>query len=198
MTMHGLVGRILGSAMVAAMVLSAGMAEAKSVYRWKTDEGTYAFTDDPKQIPAKYRDRARRSTLRPLQTYRNYTPAQDAATGAHVKQMREAARYFSELNARLDRRQPVGVVVRGVPTPESDAVVRSSTSGRTFVEAQTGLDGDDAAPLVIEEKRFYVPGENVTRRDTIVRRGDRILAITKPLPNQQNISDIRSESVLPD
>ena len=197
MTTRSMMGWICGSAVAVVVLLSAGLAEAKTVWRWQTEEGVYAFTDDPKRIPARYRSQARASTLRPLATYSQYTPAQRSGQKSWTKNMQQAARNLAELNARVDGRGPG--VVYGVADPGTDAVIRSSTSGQTFVEAQTGLaTADSGEPLVIEEKRFYVPGLNVTRRDTIVRQGDRILAITKPLPNQDDISQIPSESVLPD
>ncbi|CAG1006940.1 hypothetical protein MYXO_03527 [Myxococcaceae bacterium] len=188
--------RLLCCTVAAGLVLAlAGSADAKVVYRWKTDDGVVAFTDDPKRIPEKYRADARASTLRPLRSYRNFTPAQRSGTRAHLEQMRESARALGKLNERLSGRVRSGVVAPGTAAGE-EAVLRVGSAGQTQVEIQSPEFSD--APFVIEQKRFYVPGLDVTRRDTIVRQGDKIIAITKPLPNQDDISTIPSESVLPD
>ena len=48
-----LLSRALPRTLIAAalMLAVAGPAAAKVVYRWKTDDGVYAFTDDAKRIP---------------------------------------------------------------------------------------------------------------------------------------------------
>lgn len=192
--------RALGRMLIATAVLAAvaPAANAKVVYRWKTDDGVQAFTDDAKRIPARYRSQAKASTLRPLHTYRHYTPAQRSGTEAYAKRMQRAADALTKLNARVS---PGGVAApaagAGSAWPSDEAVLRVGTAGQSQVEVQTGGLGS-GEPIVIEEKRFYVPGLNSTRQDTIVRQGDRILAITKPLPHQDDISEIESESVLPE
>lgn len=44
------------------------------VHVWTTDEGTLAFTDDPKRIPARYAEQARAFELQPLDDYARFTP----------------------------------------------------------------------------------------------------------------------------
>jgi Tfp pilus assembly protein PilE len=189
--------RILPRTLIAAAVLFAvaAPAGAKVVYRWKTDDGVYAFTDDAKRIPEKYRTQAKASPLRPLHTYKQYTPAQRSGTQAYLRGVEKSAREMSKLNARLSGQgaaMPTGTVYG---EPSDEAVLRVGTAGQSNVEVQTsGLGSGE--PIVIEQKRYYVPGMNSTRTDTVVRQGGRILAITKPLAHQDDISDIESESVL--
>lgn len=191
-----MLARLLPCSVAAGLLLAlAGVAEAKVVYRWKTDDGVYAFTDDPKRIPAKYRAEAKASPMRSLRGYKNYTPAQRSGTRAHLKEMQESAREMARLNARLSGGAPPAPSgAYGVPPEE--AVIRVGTAGQSQVEIQSADLSDE--PFIIEQKRFYVPGLNSTRRDTIVRQGDKIIAVTKPLPHQDDISTIPSESVLPD
>ena len=189
--------RTLPRTLLAAAVLFAvaAPASAKVVYRWKTDDGGYAFTDDAKRIPEKYRTQAKASPLRPLQTYKRYTPAQTSGTQAYLSGVEKSAREMSKLNARLSERGtavPMGTVYG---EPSDEAVLRVGTAGQSDVEIQTsGLGSGE--PIVVEQERYYVPGLNVTRTDTVVRQGGRILAITKPVASQVNISDIEDESVL--
>ena len=191
-----MLSRLLTCSVAAGLLLAlAGVAEAKVVYRWNTDDGVYAFTDDPKRIPEKYRSEAKASPMRSLKGCRNYTPAQRSGTQAHLRQMQKAAKDLSQLNARLyGEGQGAPVAVYG--TPPEEAVLRVGTAGQTQVEIQSADLSDE--PFVIEQKRYYVPGLDSTRRDTIVRQGDKIIAITKPLPHQDDVSTIPSESVLPD
>jgi len=189
--------RTLPRTLLAAAVLFAVAtpASAKVVYRWKTDDGGYAFTDDAKRIPEKYRTQAKASPLRPLQTYKRYTPAQNSGTQAYLSGVEKSAQEMSKLNARLSGRgtpAPMGTVYG---EPSDEAVLRVGTAGQSDVEIQTsGLGSGE--PIVVEQERYYVPGLNSTRTNTVVRQGGRILAITKPVASQVNISDIEDESVL--
>jgi len=192
-----MLARTLPRTLLAAAVLFAVAtpASAKVVYRWKTDDGGYAFTDDAKRIPEKYRTQAKASPLRPLQTYKRYTPAQISGTQAYLSGVEKSAQEMSKLNARLSGRRtavPMGPVSG---EPSDVAVLRVGTAGQSNVEIQTsGLGSGE--PIVVEQERYYVPGLNSTRTNTVVRQGGRILAISKPVASQVNISNIEDESVL--
>lgn len=194
-----LLARALPRTLVAAAVAFAfaAPADAKVVYRWKTDDGVYAFTDDAKRIPEKYRGEAKATPMRSLQSYKRYTPAQRSGTQAYLKRTERSAAEMAKLNARLSPTGEPVYVQEGAPSGE-EAVLRVGTAGNSDIEIQTSNLEDSDAPIVIEQKRYYVPGLNSTRRDTIVRQGDKVLAITKPLPHQDDISTIPSEDVLPD
>ena len=51
----------VGRAVVAVIVGLgvAGSASAGTVYSWQTEDGTSAYTDDRKRIPARYRSQAK-------------------------------------------------------------------------------------------------------------------------------------------
>src|SRR5262245_40483597 len=80
-------GLVLGSALVCALSASA----RADLYTWRTEDGGYAYTDDPKQIPARYRSEAKQVARKPLSDYKRYT-AQDADA---------SARYAERLERRL-------------------------------------------------------------------------------------------------
>ncbi len=190
-----LLSRALPRTLIAAalMLAVAGPAAAKVVYRWKTDDGVYAFTDDAKRIPEKYRAAAKASPLRPLHGYKQFTPAQSSGTAAHVRRMEKAAQNLRTLNRRVYGQDTTVQPVYGVGADE--AILRTGTDGLSTVEIQSGIDSGE--PIVSTQRRYYVPGLIVTSTDTVVTQGDRIIAVVKPLPNQDNISTIGSESELP-
>jgi len=83
------------------------------------------------------------------------------------------------------------------PSP-GNAALWIGPGGRTDLQIEAGsVDGYSAAPITVQQQTFYVPGTNSTRTNTIVRQGDRIIAVTKPRATQEDISTIPSESVLP-
>ena len=63
-------------------------------------------------------------------------------------------------------------------------VVRVDRAGaipEIAVPADPGLDRE---PVITETRRFKVRGLDVTRHNTIVRQGDRVIAVVKPRPHQ--------------
>ena len=90
--------RLVGAAAFAAAL--AAPAAADPVYSWRTEDGGYAFTDDPKAIPralsrsgAEARDRAR------LHDYKRYTPSDDAATERYAEQLTRRLEHLRAVNA---------------------------------------------------------------------------------------------------
>ena len=64
------IGRIVvGACLLIGLV---GPAFAGNVYSWVTDDGTYAFTDDPKRIPAKHKAEAKARPMGDLKRYGRY------------------------------------------------------------------------------------------------------------------------------
>ncbi len=113
----------------------------------------YAFTDNPKQIPAKYRSQAKATQMRSLRGYKNYTPAQTSGTRAHVKRNLETARELQKLNARIYGEEAGAPMVYVAPSGEQ-VVYRVGSQGFSNLEVQSGdlLDSaahrERAAPLL--------------------------------------------------
>ena len=61
---------LLGAVLIVGL---AGPSFAGNVYSWVTEDGTHAFTDDSKRIPAKHRDEARRRSMGKLSRYERFT-----------------------------------------------------------------------------------------------------------------------------
>ena len=49
---------------------------------------------------------------------------------------------------------------------------------------------------MIEKRRYRAEGSAVTRTNTIIRQGDRVLTIIKPQPNEFDVNDFADESEL--
>ncbi len=194
-----LLARMLPRTLIAAAVLCAvaAPAGAKVVYRWKTDDGVYAFTDDAKRIPERYRAQAKAAPLRPLHAYKSYTPAQRSGTQAHARRMEKSAEEMSKLNARVSG---AGTLAPGTiygSSWGSDAAIVVGSGGQSAVAIGSGA-ADSGEPIVIEKRRFYVPGTQSTRTDTIMRQGGRIITVVKPIAHESDIAEIPSEAELPE
>lgn len=193
---RALVGAGLGLAVAAP-------AGAGTVYRWRTDDGTLAYTNIQKQIPERYRDKAETVQLGSLEAYKRYTPEGAAGTQAHARGVSENLARLRAFNESLDREEmlarrghaPAGATAPGVPKSRSLGGVLVGPDGSTSY--LLGGRGSDE-PVVVEQVRYRVPDSTATRTDTIVRQGDRTLLVVKPKKNQVGLDsvDLPDESEL--
>jgi hypothetical protein len=181
---------------LAAFLVAGPAAAERAYYAWRTDEGAYAFTDDAKAIPEAYRKQAERRTLRALESYGRLTPSDARATSEYAKR----------LDARLaELRQ------RGERVVAAEAAPRASQTGSApGIALRTGGDensplleitpvgsGGSDEPVIVETVSARREQDIVTHDNTVVRQGDRTLAIVRSRPRQWNISeDIHIESEL--
>lgn len=155
-------------------------AAAGSFYRYQTDDGGIAFTDDAKRVPERYRDGAeeiRRDGFDDFDRYTEVGPAHEAAFQGRTEARIEHLRAF---NARTV--SPDAVTAPSALAPGSLAL-RTSRDVQSFVSPQ----GNE--PVIVETVRSRPAGSPVTRHITIVRQGDRILSVVEP---QQRHSSSRS------
>ncbi len=181
---------VWGHFAVGLAFLLATPAWAGDVYSWQTREGTLAFTDDQKRIPARYREDSTTRDMGRLVGYERYSGADEETK----------ILYASRLNARLTRfRSATGAVALALPSGEGEAafLVRTSGSDRS-VATQVGfpLDGADEAPILTNNVRMMPENSIATRHVTIVRQGERILSVVTPQLNQSP-GTFPSESDLP-
>jgi hypothetical protein len=145
---------------------------ADTVYTWTTEDGTVAFTDDVKHVPARYRAQVRVKPMEDLQGYDRYTPMQP----------NEALLAEDVQDAAVQAAQPGAVVV---PVSGISAVVGGSRYGDGGLVVPVDDVGSDA-PLVIESHRVKPKNSMATRHDTIVKQGDRVIAIQKDERSQRD------------
>jgi hypothetical protein len=139
---------------------------AADYWRYETDSGSTAFTDDAKNIPAKYRASAVKIAEQPLAGYRKLTVVQKdpAVTRKSVAPELAAA-------APVRSEAPVGVA-----SPDVQRL------GINVSGVQVDIDADADEPIHID-KRQWVDGQGdyfdhggTMAPTTVIRKGDRPLA----------------------
>jgi hypothetical protein len=172
--------RLRRGAVVVALGLGLTVpAFAGNVYTWNTDEGTVAFTDDPKHIPSRYRDSAETRQVGKLEEYARYTPAQTVAKRESAEQ--QAARTGDAIVRNATASMAVGggasVIVGGTRYGRGGMVVPIQGS-------------DSHEPLVIERRRVKPSNSMATRHETITRRGNEIISIDRDELHQREHSNM--------
>lgn len=159
---------LVGSLLAVAVATSAA---AETVYRWTADDGSVAFTDDVKRIPAQYREQAQRTRMGDLASYARYTPTRAPAYP------RDA-----QLAERLERLRAINAAGEAAAAP-----VRASAGTQTILQLSNRtsiaipneqLVGDE--PIVVEQRRVRDRNNISTTHVTVVRQGDRILSVVRP------------------
>ncbi len=168
---------------LAALAAGAGLlgssAGAEEVYSWQTRDGVTAYTNDLREIPRSYRAEAKPGEVDSLKTYPRYTPVDATAARKYANGVANRLAYLRALNADLSASR--GIAVRG---GEAQVVVRVDRD-RAIPEIAVPAGPDqNGEPVVTETRRFKVRGLDVTRHNTIVRQGDRVIAVVKPRPHQ--------------
>ena len=178
MRMLGLAQQILKAAALGALTLAlAGPAAAGTVFAWTTDDGVLSYTDDPKRIPARYKGEARKTVLRDgLSGYSRYTPRDAASDVTYADRLYTRVTHLRALNGYLDAKSSAD---RATP-PGYESVVRVNRSLSLNVPQRPGQ-----APLVVEEHRVRSDNRSVTHHVTVVRQGDRVVSVVRPMSSAQ-------------
>lgn len=166
-------GRVLCGAVVA--IALAAPAGAGTVYSWRTEDGGYAFADDLRRVPARYRDEVTVREMGSLATYKRYSPQAGAVADAYEQDLTNYVAHLRALNAELE-------APAGIQTAAGGATFRAGAAGDSVIEVTPQLDSDE--PVVIEKRRIRDDSDgwnrHFGRHTTIVRQGDRVLTIVKP------------------
>ena len=190
----------LAVALLVGFVLGAS-ASAGTLYSWKTDEGTYAFTNEQKRIPARYKGQAKAKSAKSLSGYERFTPGPK----------HQVDEYGDRLSRRLQSLRggyrPQVVAASGAAVAPGDGTrVRVNVGGRTGRWGGSGTSTeisipvnpnhvDDPEPIVTESIRMRTePGHITTRHFQVTKQGDRVIAVQKDSLNdthlpKQNASD---------
>jgi len=201
---------ILAMTVAGTVLLAGGLAlgvepaaAETTLYHWRTDDGTYAYTDDRKAIPDRYRAKVETRSMDGLDGYERYTPAVSSAPPGHPKAVAVAAPTTApdHAPAKMSRIE----YLRALNAPQHERRDHDLGKTRTLMIPTGGDDSpsigvttrDDGDPVVIERIRVHPKGLMVTRSDMVVRQGDQIVTIIKPQANQTNTtSDIIPEEDL--
>lgn len=183
------VARIGGALLGGVLVSAAATSALADLYTWRTEDGGYAYTDDPKQIPARYRAQAKQVARKPLSDYKRYT-AQDADASARYAERLErrlaTLREANEMAQQIERE-------RAVEQPQQTVVM---SAGGPYAPQITASVNDDA-PMVVEPVLIRETGDTRTRRATVIRQGGKVIALLKDSQHNYNVSeDILDENEL--
>lgn len=180
-------------AVAMAFVLGAS-ASAGTLYSWKTDDGTYAYTNEKKRVPAKYKKQAESSKLKSMSSYSRYTPGPKSEGKAYADRIVERLEVL-----RASRDQPVSSGGgAGVDQPYFVRLGLGNNgeggSNETNIEIPVGAGMDDAEPVVVEYVRMKPgKGRTTTRHFRIVKQGDRVLAVIKDRGVEHRPSKLNQE-----
>lgn len=186
-------GWALAAVAGAAWLGAAGVAAAQSaratgtIYTWETEDGTVAFADDWKRVPRQYRDAAEKRATGSLSGYERFTPQPAAPAADYADRLAARLQHLDELNAAHEE-------ARQAEAPARGSRILLQTGSQAVPAIEVGETGD--GPVVVETKRYLAKGRIVTRHNTIVRQGDKIVAVVKQRQRgETNISrDIRDEA----
>ena len=156
-----------GLAVMAMGLMLGTPAVAGEIYSWQTESGEFAFADDPKKIPARYRDQVSSRPASRLDDYERFTSGDAKATSS----------YEDQLALRLERLRRLNAQSQPAPSDEGLAVGIASVRIQGMDLRLPGAVSE--LPLIVEQKRVISAGQVVSRHDTVVRQGNRTLAIIR-------------------
>jgi hypothetical protein len=161
----------VGLAVVTVALLGFGLAivtpaAAGEIYSWDTGDGHVAFTDNPKNIPARYRDQVKVRKSAGIQDYARFTAEDSAQVDRYSDLLAQRIEYLRRSNSGRDVSRP---------TAENVGVATISVSG---VDLRLPA-ADTSAPLIVESLRVISSGQIATRHDTLVSQGGTPLAIIR-------------------
>ncbi len=152
------------------LLLGAAPAAAGSFYRWVSSDGTISFTDEAKRIPKAYRASAELIHTTDLQSYDRYTPRR-TSTADHAGRLVERLARLRDLN------QEAAPAPATHPAAPSGELTEIEVDGQTVLRVPTS--GGDEGPLVVEQVRVRPRGRLSTHHNTVIRRGDEIVAVVR-------------------
>ena len=192
----------LASSLLAAPILA-------DIIAYRTEDGVFAYTDDHDKVPARYAADAVTVHDSALHAYPRLTIEDTAAARAVTSRLEKRLDYLRQVNAASAAEREVAASAAGqgtvisIPTGVSTgAVGRNGTNGRTGISIAASPSIDVTAnasdgPIIVEPILTKQSDRVRTRRSTIVRQGDKILAIMKGRSHQIDVSsDIYDEDAL--
>ncbi len=147
-------------------LLLASYSRAGEIYSWTTVDGNVAFTDNPKNIPARYRDQMQVRKSEGIEDYVRFTSENSAETGHYSDQLAKRVEYLRQANSN-----------RGTARAADKNVGVASI---TVSGVDLRLSAVDAnAPIIVEKLRVKSADQIATRHDTLVSQGGKPLAIVR-------------------
>ncbi len=171
-------------ALLLAVLMATPVAASADIFAWRTEDGVYSYTDDRESIPARYAKDAVAVRDSRLQAYPRLTVEDTAATREVSTRLERRLEYLRQLNTQT--------------APARKSTRSATASGRTTLSVATGnaqaptldIETDESqGPIVVEPILTKESGKVRTRRATIVKQGDRTLAVVKGRSHVVNVND---------
>ena len=146
-----------GLALGLGALMTAAPAAAGTYYRYTTESGSLAFTDELKRVPARYRDAVEEIEARDLRDYERTSVSEPGASTVAVE---------SSLSSIEERERPTSAE----PPRRASSITLDSGEG-VLIE----VPASDEEPVTV--KHDILRWENGRlHRYTIIRRGGRLVA----------------------
>jgi hypothetical protein len=180
----------VGAVFTALLWLVPDPASAGTIYSWQTDDGGYAFTDDPEAIPARYRDQVRTRASAGLQDYGRYTEPVRGSGELYAEELAERLERLRAINAAPAPVGPGMTTAAGASATGSRISLRTGNASAPTIDVTTDAG---AGPLVVETIFTRPEGKMVTRKSLIVRQGGKTIAVVRPRSVETNTFEIVDE-----
>jgi hypothetical protein len=167
--------KLISVAGIALLAVLATPALAGTLYKWTTEDGSVAFTDDPKRVPERYRSQVKTIRTGGLDAYERFTPSDSARQSEQQRRLQERLERLRALN------RPADTATTPAPGVQPEIMIRANRG--TALTIPNDTSGDE--PIIVEELRVRNPNAITTRHVTVVRQGDRVLSVLKPASPEQ-------------
>jgi hypothetical protein len=182
---------VAGASALASSLLGAPIAADVIAYR--TEDGVFAYTDDHDKVPARYSADAVTVRDSKLHSYPRLTIEDTDAARAVSARLEKRLDYLRQANAASAAEREVAATATAKQTVISIPTSRAGANGPQIEIAAGASD----APIVVEPVHSQQDGRALTRRTTIVKQGDKILAVMKGVSHHFNAStDVYDENAL--
>lgn len=175
---------LAGAAALVSSLLGAPIAADIIAYR--TEDGVFAYTDDRAKVPARYTAEAVTVRDPKLESYPRLT-IEDTASAREVSaRLERRLGYLRQANAATVAEREVAASA----SAQQGAVVSGSAASPTLEVSADPAKG----PIVVEPLRTQQDGRPATRTSTVVKQGDKVLAIVKSRSHHIDVnSDIHDD-----
>ena len=160
---------VIGAALLLGLLPQAARAE---YWRYETDSGSIAFTDDAKNIPAKYREHAQKIAEQSLDGYRRLSIVQKQPA-LTLKSVAPDPGYAGYAQAPMSNR---------IATEDMQPGQTIHRLGINVSGVQVDIDADSNEPIYVDKSQWvdregdYFDHGGVMAPTTVIRQGGRTLA----------------------
>ena len=161
-------------------LLAGGLAAAEEIYAWRTSDGAYAFTDDEKAIPPRYRDRVEIRRMEGLEGYQRFTPKDDEDTHRYEERLTARLEHLRALNRQAKAPSSGAPADSAAPTPAAPREQITLRIGRRDAPGVDITTSSEGEPVVVETILVRPKGKSVSQNVRVTRRGGKAIAIVKP------------------